>query len=62
MISDTTNIYSITSDEIADNPSDIKLDENGLIYNMLNGLFDSVTNNEQTLIAGALQISVRHLT
>ena len=50
---DTSHIYCIKSDEEIDNPSDIRLDENGLIYNLLYGLYDLETKNIQTLLAGA---------
>ncbi|HEV7642926.1 MAG TPA: hypothetical protein VGO50_03210 [Pyrinomonadaceae bacterium] len=46
------NIYSITSQENKDEPSVIKLRKEGLIYNLLYGLYgDEDARDEQTLIA-----------
>lgn len=59
---DTENIYSLISNKWFDNNDDIKLDqhvnevrlnENGLIYNLLRGLYDDRdSKNEQNLISG----------
>jgi hypothetical protein len=50
---DTGNIYSLVSDEPSDYLSATKLDPDGLVYNMLYGLYDDLeSKNEQTLIAG----------
>lgn len=46
------NIFTITSKETEDDPSDIRLDRRGLIYNLLYGIFDDpISRKEQTLIA-----------
>ena len=49
---ETKNIYSITSDKKSGN-FDIQLDRKGLVYNLLQGLYDDKDSpNAQTLIAG----------
>ncbi len=48
----SNNIYSIFSDENSDNPETITLNRDGLIYNMLYGIYDNQkSKNEQALIS-----------
>lgn len=47
---DSSSIYSITSIENENHPSKIILDEDGIIYNLLHGIYDSVNLNEQPII------------
>ena len=51
-VEDTNNIYAIFSDQNFDNPETIYLNKEGLIYNMLYGLFDTLdATNQQALIS-----------
>lgn len=47
---DSSSIYTITSNENESHPSKITLEENGLIYNLLHGIYDSVNPNDQPVI------------